>query len=91
MVQMLALEESSLAPWIASAMRPYVTQLVVCDPRHNGLISHGNKNDYRDSGDLCRLLRLGTSLKYFTQIKCAERISILQSDSIYVFGRIMRD
>lgn len=27
----LALEESSLADWIASALRPHVTQLIVCE------------------------------------------------------------
>ena len=87
----LMLEESSLAGWIASALRPYVTDLIVCDPRHNALISHGNKNDHSDAVDLCLLLRLGNSLRYFTQIEPAERISRLQSNSIHVFGPIMRD
>lgn len=85
----MALEESSLACWIASALRPYLTQLIVCDPRHNALISHRNKNDRRDVVDFCRLLRLWNPLGCFTQIKRAERTSRLQSNSIYVFGRIM--
>ena len=61
----LMLEESSLAGWIASALRPYVTQLIVCDPRHNALISHGNKSDRSDAVDLCRLLRLGEFVEVF--------------------------
>ncbi len=61
----LVLEESSLASWIASALRPYVTQLIVCDPRHNTLISRGNKDDHRDAADLCRLLRLGELVEVF--------------------------
>lgn len=56
----LALEESSLAGWIAGTLRPYVTELIVCDPRHNSLISRGgNKDDFTDAFNLCRLLRLG--------------------------------
>ncbi|MDE2644418.1 MAG: transposase [Bacteroidota bacterium] len=52
-----------LAGWIASALRPYVTQLIVCDPRHNPLISRGNKDD--GMADLCRLLRLGELVEVF--------------------------
>ncbi len=61
----LALEESSLAGWIASVLRPYVTRLIVCDPRHNTLISRGNKDDHRDAADLCRLLRLEELVEVF--------------------------
>jgi len=61
----LMLEEFSLAGWIASALRPYVTELIACDPRHNVLISHGNKNDHRDAVDLNRLLRLGEFVEVF--------------------------
>lgn len=56
----IAVEESSLAGWIADTLRPYVSQLIVCDPRHNSLISRGgNKDDYTDAFNLCRLHRLG--------------------------------
>ena len=56
----LALEESSLAGWLAGALRDYVDELIVCDPRQNALISvNAHKNDYEDAYNLCRLLRLG--------------------------------
>ena len=56
----LAVEESSLAGWISGALRSHVTELVICDPRQNALISRGrNKNDYEDAHKLCRLLRMG--------------------------------
>ena len=56
----LAVEESSLAGWISRALRSHVTDLVVCDPRQNALISRsGNKNDVEDAHKLCRLLRMG--------------------------------
>lgn len=56
----LAEEESSLVGWMADALRPYVDDLVVCDPKHNALISRsGNKGDSADAFKLCRLLRLG--------------------------------
>ena len=56
----LAVEEFSLAGWISRALRSHVTDLVVCDPRQNALISRsGNKNDVEDAHKLCRLLRMG--------------------------------
>ena len=56
----LGLEESSLAGWIAGTLRPHVSQLIVCDPLHNTLVSRGgNKDDVTDAIKLCRLLRLG--------------------------------
>ena len=55
----LALEESSLAGWIAGVLAPHVTELIVCDPDQNAWISRGgNKDDVRDSLKLARLLRL---------------------------------
>ena len=56
----LAVEESSLAGWIANALRPHVDELIVCDPRRNALISRGgHKDDYADAIKLCRLHRMG--------------------------------
>ncbi|MCY4172310.1 MAG: transposase [Bacteroidetes bacterium] len=55
----LALEESSLAGWVAGVLRPHVTHLIVCNPFHNALISQSNrKDDFTDSYKLARLLRL---------------------------------
>ena len=46
--------------WITGALRSHVTELVICDPRQNALISRsGNKNDVEDAYKLCRLLRMG--------------------------------
>ena len=56
----LVLEESSLADWLAGALRDYVDELIVCDPRHNALISSSShKDDREDAFNLARLLRLG--------------------------------
>ena len=56
----LVLEESNLARWLAQTLCPHVRQLVVCDARHNRLISsHPNKHDQRDAFNLARLFRLG--------------------------------
>ena len=56
----LRLEETILARWIAQLLTPHVQKLVVCDARHNRLISsHPNKDDRRDAFALARLLRLG--------------------------------
>ena len=43
----LVFEESSLASWLAGALRAYVDELIVCDPRQNALISsNAHKDDY---------------------------------------------
>jgi transposase len=69
----LALEESNLARWLWQLLRPHVAQLVVCDARHNKLIStHPNKKDARDAFGLARLLRLN-ELKPVWQVPTDER------------------
>jgi transposase len=56
----LALEESSIAYWVAQVASPYVTQVIPCDPKENLLIYKGPyKGDKVDTKKLCRLLRLG--------------------------------
>ena len=60
------MEESSLAGWIAGILRPFVTKLIVCDPRHNALISRSNKkDDFTDALKLARLLRLDELLPVY--------------------------
>src|SRR6185436_12533068 len=69
----LALEESNLARWLWQLLRPHVAQLVVCDARHNKLISsHPNKKDPRDAFGLARLFRLN-ELKPVWQLPTDER------------------
>jgi transposase len=69
----LALEESNLARWLWQLLRPHVQQLVVCDARHNKLISaHPNKKDARDAFSLARLFRLH-ELKPVWQVPTEER------------------
>lgn len=56
----LTLEQSNMAFFMAGKLQNYVDELIVCDPRYNGLISRGeNKNDKIDTLGLCTLLRLG--------------------------------
>ena len=56
----LALEESTLAHWAAQVAKPYVADVLICDPRHNALIYGGAvKRDPVDTQKLCRLLRFG--------------------------------
>jgi transposase len=59
-VKKITLEQSNMAFWAGELLQDYVDELIVCDPRHNALISRGeNKNDGLDTLALCRLLRLG--------------------------------
>jgi len=58
--KILAIEEGPLVFWIAQTLRPYVSELVIADPRENPLISrNAMKGDKIDVRQLCRLLRLG--------------------------------
>ena len=53
-------EEGTQANWLHDVVRPLVTEVVVCDPRHNKLMHSGNKNDRVDAQKLAELLRLGS-------------------------------
>lgn len=58
--KILAIEEGPLAYWIAQTVRPYVTEIIISDPRETPLISrNAMKRDELDVKNLCRLLRLG--------------------------------
>jgi transposase len=53
-------EEGTQASWLHDVVRPLVTEVVVCDPRHNKLLQSGNKNDRVDAQKLAELLRNGS-------------------------------
>ena len=82
--KLLALEESSLADWLHGELRPYVDELIVCDPRHNALISRSShKDDREDAYKLCRLLRLG-ELKPVYHSDQAHRAIFKESAQLYL-------
>src|SRR2546428_4993393 len=53
-------EEGTQATWLYDVVRPLVTEVVVCDPRHNKLLAVGNKSDRVDARKLAELLRNGS-------------------------------
>lgn len=53
-------EEGTQASWLDEVVRPLVTAVVVCDPRHNKLLTAGNKSDRVDARKLAELLRNGS-------------------------------
>lgn len=56
----LTIEQGNMAFWAAEQLCEYVDELIICDPRHNALISgSANKNDHLDTLRLCKLLRMG--------------------------------
>jgi len=58
-VKKCTLEQSNIAFWAAEFLQDHVDELIVCDPRHNALVSAGeNKNERLDTLNLCTLLRL---------------------------------
>src|ERR1700674_3444171 len=52
-------EEGTSAAWLYDLLKPYVSNVVVCDPRKNALLKAGNKNDRVDARKLSDLLRAG--------------------------------
>src|SRR3984957_18424024 len=54
----VTLEEGTWAAWLYDLLRPYVTEVVVCDPRKNALLKDGNKSDRIDARKLAELLYL---------------------------------
>src|SRR5438876_1920801 len=55
-------EEGTWAAWLYDLLNPHVDKLVVCNPRKNALLEHGNKSDRIDARKLAELLR-GNQLK----------------------------
>jgi hypothetical protein len=50
-------EEGTAAAWRHDLLKPHVTRLVVCNPRHNALLKVGNKDDRIHARKLSELLR----------------------------------
>jgi transposase len=50
-------EEGTSAAWLHDLLKPYVTNVVVCDPRKNALLKDGPKSDRIDARKLAELLR----------------------------------
>src|SRR2546426_7143962 len=51
-------EEGTWAAWLYDLLKPHVAKLVVCNPRKNALLKHGNKSDKIDARKFADLLRL---------------------------------
>jgi hypothetical protein len=51
-------EEGTWAAWLYDLLKPHVAKVVVCNPRKNALLKHGNKNDRIDARKLAELLHL---------------------------------
>src|SRR5215470_13114401 len=52
-------EETTQAGWLYDVVRHFVSEVVVCDPRYNKLLSEGSKADKIDARKLADLLRTG--------------------------------
>ena len=50
-------EEGTWAAWLYDLLKPCVTKIVVCDPRHTALLKEGPKSDRIDARKLSELLR----------------------------------
>jgi len=48
----LTFEEGTWAAWLYDLVKPYVTKVVVCNPRKTALLQAGNKSDRIDARKL---------------------------------------
>ena len=55
----VGLEETTQAGWLCELMRPWVREVVVCNPRQNKWLQEGSKGDKPDARKLAELLRVG--------------------------------
>ena len=51
----VTVEEGTWAAWLYDLLKPHVAKLVVCNPRKNALLKHGNKSDRIDAFNLADL------------------------------------
>src|ERR1700736_5901339 len=54
----VSFEEGTWAAWLYDLLKPHVTEVLVCNPRKNALLKHGNKSDKIDARKLAERLRL---------------------------------
>ena len=54
---LLTFEEGTWSAWLYDLLTPYVTKVLVCDPRRNALLKKGSANDRIDARKLAELLR----------------------------------
>ena len=88
-------EEGTQANWLHDVVRPLVTEVVVCDPRHNKLLQSGNKNDRVDAKKLAELLRNGALKRIYhgdngvrTLKELVRTYDCLVSDTTRVMNRL---
>lgn len=91
----LTFEEGSYSAWLYALLSPHVAKLIVCDPRQNALLKHGNKNDRIDARKLAELLRLGSLTPVYhstaglsTLKELAASYETLVSDGTRVMNRL---
>jgi transposase len=79
----LTFEEGPLADWLARELRPYVDELIVCEPRRNHWIAKdSDKDDPLDARKLAELYR-GGYLKAVHQPGSLERSLLKQQVLLY--------
>ena len=61
----LTFEESTASQWLYTELRDSVEEILVCDPRRNGLLNEGAKTDKIDASKMATLYRAGLLKKVY--------------------------
>jgi transposase len=88
-------EQGTHAHWLYDLIKPLVTEVIVCDPRHNKLILSGNKSDRIDANKLAQLLRQGSLRPVYqgeSSLRALKELALqydaIVGDSVRVMNRI---
>src|SRR5260370_159001 len=76
----LTFEEGTWAGWLYDLLKPYVTELIVCNPRKNALLKEGSKSDRIDARKLAELLymsKLSTTVPPACVRRCGRSCCLL--------------
>src|SRR5438094_161507 len=84
-------EEGTWAAWLYDLLKPYVTNVVVCNPRRNALLKEGSRNDRIDARKLAELLRtnLLRSIPALGPIRAAVLMAIVQTPHRFRTKRLL--
>src|SRR5215471_6425604 len=70
---LVTLEEGTWAAWLYDLLKPYVTQVTVCNPRKNVLLRSGNKGDRIDAQKLADCCGMVPSRRFTMEKRACAR------------------
>jgi hypothetical protein len=86
----VTLEEGTWAAWLYDLLRPYVNEVLVCDPRKNALLKVGNKSDHIDARKLAELLYMNSLTPVYHGEHGVRALKVLSHSYLTISGDVAR-